>query len=253
MRTNNVKRWPGKDGKFGVRLYFEDSEFELMMDDLRLKAGADVFREGSGIDVDLVLLKAFSLEADYVDLPTGVLGRTVFDQMGHPRIEMSRDLDKAATSDNLAHRRLRTTLAHEVGHVACHSELFIEDTETMSLFPEDGVLHQEGILCREASVGNYDERQYHGEWWEYQANQCMAALLLPRELFREKVDRAIESMGAASFNEAVRKGSSEEIVRLLSHCFDVSQKMVLYRLEGLGYIANSPQLTLLDSSSKLNR
>ena len=88
-----------------------------------------------------------------------------------------------------------------------HSALFIEDIETMSLFPEDEAIEKEEILCREGSVEDYDKRRYRGEWWEYQANQCMAALLLPRELFREKVDSAVESMSAMSFNEAVRRAA----------------------------------------------
>ena len=238
-----MKNWPDINSRFGERLYFEAHEFDQMMDDLRMRAGADVFREGSGIDVDLVLYKAFGLEADYVDLPAGVLGRTIFDRMGQAQVEVSRDLDEAVASDDLARRRLRTTLAHEVGHVACHSTLFIEDTATMSLFPEDGAPEQDGILCREASVGDYDERRYRGEWWEYQANQCMAALLLPRKLFREKVDSEVESMGAVSFNEVVRRGSGEKVVQSLANCFDVSQEAVFYRLKGLGYVANS-QLTL---------
>ena len=238
-----MKSWPDINGRFGKRLYFEAHEFDQMMDDLRIRVGADVFCEGSGIDVDLVLYKAFGLEADYVDLPDGVLGRTIFDRMGNARIEVSRDLDEAATSDDLARRRLRMTLAHEGGHVACHSALFIEDTETMSLFSEDGATEKEEILCREGSVEDYDKRRYRGEWWEYQANQCMAALLLPRDLFREKVDSEVESMSAASFDEVIRRGSGKKVVRSLTNCFDVSQEAIFYRLKGLGYVAN-PQSTL---------
>ena len=242
-----VKSWPDRSGRFGVRLYFEAHEFEEMMDDLRARAGTDVFKEGSGIDIDLVLLRAFGLEADYVDLPADVLGRTVFDRMGNARVELNRDLDRAASSDDLAQRRLRTTLAHEVGHVACHSTLFIEDTKTMSLFPEDGSRGQEGILCREASVGThgeYEDRRYRGEWWEYQANQCMAAVLLPRELFREKANGAVESMGAKSFKEALLRGSGEKVLRLLADCFNVSQEAVFYRMQELGYAGRELQLSL---------
>ena len=210
-----------------------------------MQAGTDVFHEGSGIDIDLVLLKAFGLEADYVDLPADVLGRTIFDRLGNARVELNRDLDRAAASDNLAHRRLRTTLAHEVGHVACHSPLFREDIETMSLFPEDGTREQEGILCREASVGvHHVERRYSGEWWEYQANQCMAAILLPRELFREKASSALESAGAVSFEEALRRGRGERVVQSLADCFNVSLEAVFYRMQELGYAGRELQLSL---------
>lgn len=239
-----MKSWPDKSGRFRERLYFDDNEFDQMMNEARAKAGSDVFNEGAGIDVDRVLMKAFGIEADYVDLPVGVLGRTVFDSMGQARVELSRYLDEAASNDKLARRRLRTTLAHEVGHVACHPTLFIEDTVTLSLFPEDDTNKGEGILCREVSIGNYNEKRYRGEWWEYQANQCMASLLLPRELFNDKVRTAIESVDVGSFDDAVRSGNGEKVVTSLANCFDVSQEVVLYRLRELGYV-NNPQRRLL--------
>ena len=113
----------------------------------------------------------------------------------------------------------------------------------MSLFPEDDAVGQDGILCRETSVGEYDPRRYRGEWWEYQANQCMASLLLPRGIFREQVETAVKSEGVGSFEDAVRVGSGDRVVRSLSFCFDVSNQVVYYRLKGLGCVDN-PQSTL---------
>ena len=236
---------PDTEGQFGVRLYFEPVEFEQMMDGLRLRTGPDAFQEGTGVDVDLVLLKAFEIEADYVDLPPGVLGRTLFNSDGRPRVEVSRELEEASFDDGLARRRLRTTLAHETGHVACHASLFIEDTETMSLFPDDiAAKKKNSTLCRDESVGVFDQRRYRGEWWEYQANQCMAALLLPRRLFREKTGGALEAMGVVSFGEAVRMDRSDEVVRSLANCFDVSQEAIYYRLKGMGYVPDEEQKSL---------
>ena len=106
-----------------------------MMKDLLLCAGPGVFVEGSGVDVDRVLLAAYQLEADYLSLPDGVLGRTLFRADGSAQIEISRELADEAEIDTLARRRFRTTLAHECGHIACHRMLFQADTETMSLFP----------------------------------------------------------------------------------------------------------------------
>ena len=42
---------------WGVRLYFEESEFETMMAEVLFKAGPEAFLEGRGVDVDLVLFK----------------------------------------------------------------------------------------------------------------------------------------------------------------------------------------------------
>lgn len=236
---------------FGQRLYFETAEFEQMMEDVRSRAGADVFTEGDGVDVDLVLLRAFDLEADYVELPDGVLGRTLFDQFGRvQRVEVDRTLSDAAEHDRLARRRLRTTLAHEVGHVACHPQLFFEDTSTLSLFPtkdDEKERAAKRIMCREAGVGTF---KYTGEWWEYQANQCMAALLLPRRLFIEKANDVLSSLDCASVEEAVRREQGEEVLRALANCFDVSFEATWYRLESLGFVPEGGQAQLpLESKS----
>ena len=199
---------------WGKRLYFEPHEFETMMKDLLLRAGTDVFVEGSGVDVDRVLLAAFELEADYVSLPGGVLGRTLFLADGSAQIEVSRELADEAETDTLARRRLRTTLAHECGHVACHRMLFLADTETISLFPsgEGQEAEKPAILCRENTVAS----GYSGEWWEYQANQCMACLLLPRHLLVPRFQAVLTAVGVGSYEDAAKHGKDVRIVRTLA-------------------------------------
>lgn len=230
-----------RSSPFGQRLFFEASEFEQMMEDVRARAGADGFTEGEGVDVDLVLLRGFDLEADYVQLPDGVLGRTVFDSNGRvQRVEVDRELSNAAEHDRLARRRLRTTLAHEVGHVACHPQLFFEDNSTPSLFgsnPEPERARPK-LMCRETGIGSF---KYSGEWWEYQANQCMAALLLPRRLFIEKANGALSSLDCTSVEEAVRRDQGEEVLRALANCFDVSFEATWYRLASTGFVPESGQ------------
>lgn len=215
---------------WGVRVYFEDPEFEAMMVEALLAAGPGGFREGSGVDVDLVLFKAYDLEADYVPLPEGVLGRTLFERDGYAQVQVSRGLADDAETDRLARRRLRTTLAHEVGHVACHRQLFIADTETLSLFPdEEPASEKPAILCREPAVG-----AYQGDWWEYQANQCMATLLLPRRLVVPRAQALFSELEVSGFADALAKGKDEEVVRSLADTFDVSWQAILYRLQTLG-------------------
>ncbi len=218
-----------------------------MMNDLLLCAGPGVFVDGSGVDVDRVLLAAYQLEADYVSLPDGVLGRTLFRADGSAQIEISRELADEAEADPLARRRFRTTLAHECGHVACHRMLFQADTETMSLFlsDEDHEDEKPAILCRESTVGS-GYSGYSGEWWEYQANQCMACLLLPRHFLAPLFHAALNAVGAGSYSEAAKQDQDVDIVRALANRFDVSWQALLYRLEELGFIRNRD---LLDQGS----
>ncbi len=210
-----------------------------MMEDVRGRAGDDVFTEGDGVDVDLALFHGFGLEADYVKLPDGVLGRTVFNSSGRvERVEVDRGLSDAAEHDRLARRRLRTTLAHELGHVACHPQLFIEDSVTPSLFdptqePERAMPR---LMCREASVGSF---KYSGEWWEYQANQCMVALLLPRRFFINKANEVLTSLDCASVEDAVERDQGEDVLRALANCFDVSFEATWYRLASTGFVPQS--------------
>lgn len=225
---------------WGVRIYFEPPEFEVMMQDLTLRAEPGVFRSGEGVDVDRVLVKALDLEADYVDLPDGVLGRTVFRADGQATIEVSRALAEAAETDQLARRRLRTTLAHECGHVACHQQLFVNDTETLGLFSaKDLSPPKPAILCRDTTITG---QGYGGKWWEYQANQCMTALLLPKRVFSREFNAALLGCQVPTFVDAVRRGQDETILRSLADTFDVSWRSALLRLQELGFAPKPEQM-----------
>lgn len=238
-----MKVWTDPASPWGKRLHFDTDDFENMMDDLRSRAGTGSFTEGAGVDVDLVLLRGLGLEADFATLPDRILGRTIFAADGSALIEVSRELSEVAETDTLARRRLRTTLAHEAGHASCHPQLFFQDTVTPSLFG-DAFAPQErsGILCRDDAVGRLG---YNGEWWEYQANQCMASLLLPRRLFRSYVERVLRSLQVRDFERAIREGLAEQAVRHLADIFDVSQKAVFYRLSALGFVPKADQSRLV--------
>lgn len=225
---------------WGVRLYFDESEFEAMMAEVLFKAGPEAFRDGHGVDVDLVLFKVYGIEADYVDLPDGVLGRTLFRKDGSAQIEVSRGLADAAETDQLARRRFRTTLAHEAGHVTCHRQLFISDTDTLSLFGDAPAEPEKpAILCRNTSIA---ATGYQGEWWEFQANRCMASLLLPKRLLVPSVTGLLEVFGVSDFAKAQQKGMDEELIRSLSNTFDVSWQAVLFRLQDLGFVPTTGEV-----------
>jgi len=240
-----MKSWPDSKSPWGKQLRFEEDEFEAMMDEMRGRAGSECFTPGKGVDVDLVVLRAIETEADYVDLPAGVMGRTIFGADGSATIEISRSLSEEAEHDRVAERRLRTTVAHECGHVACHRGLFMRDTETFSLFAvtegTKSAVTKPPIMCREESVGRIG---YNGQWWEYQANRCMAALLLPRRLFGASAKRCLGDGGFKSGEECLNRGYAEHFVRELSDEYNVSQQATLLRLQALGYLPSGTQARL---------
>lgn len=228
---------------FGVRVFYDAAEFEQMMDEARHRVGDDVFTEGQGIDVDRVLLKAYRVEPDFVDLPQGVLGRTQFKPDGQVRVEVDKQLADAAESDQLSRRRLRSTLAHEGGHIACHLPIFLEDLSTPSLFGRDEEAASPNILCRDLGVGA--QQRYDGKWWEFQANQCMALLLLPAALVRSYLKAILADKKLDSFDEALRADRDVEVIRELGRVFDTSDQMTLFRLTALGFVPEAGQPTLL--------
>ncbi len=237
-----MKTWKDPRSPWGVKSYFADHEFETMMDELRVRVGSDYFVEGQGINVDLVLLRCFEVEADYVTLPPNTLGRTLFAPDGRLQVQVSRDLAELAETNNTARRRLRATLSHECGHISCHRHFFLRDHETLSLFGEDDRKKPEpAILCRNETIGKHG---YRGEWWEFQANQCMAALLLPKQLVVPRVAAALATCGQESFEDAIRENEAERILLALSNQFDVSSEATFYRLQDFGYIPTEAQAPL---------
>lgn len=237
-----MRTWKDPRSPWGKQLRFDNHEFESMMDEMRGRTGDESFVPGKGVDVELVLLRAIGAEADYVDLPPNVLGRTIFSENGAVRIEVSRSLSDEAEVDSLARRRLRTTLAHECGHVVCHQSLFIQDTESLSLFSASQVVAhpvvRQPIMCRSEGISGAG---YRGEWWEFQANRCMAALLLPRRMVGDSVRRRLADGGFKTGEDCIRVGHGQLLIEQIADEYDVSQTATLYRLQALGFIPTGAQ------------
>lgn len=239
-----MRSWKDLRSPWGKQLRFDDHEFDAMMDELRGRAGEGCFSPGRGVDVDLVLLRAEGVEADYVDLPAGVLGRTVFARDGSVQVEISRALCEEAETNHVARRRLRSTIAHECGHIACHRILFRRDVETYSLFPDaelEPAHRPVAILCRPDAIAS---TAYNGEWWEFQANQCMASLLLPRRATGAFVRRLLAEAGHESGEQCLVRGEGEVLVRTIATEYDVSQTATLYRLQSLGFFPKNAQASM---------
>jgi hypothetical protein len=230
-----VRTYKDATSPWGVGVYYDDGEFESMMDEVRTRAGADVFTVGKGVDIDLVLLRVYELSPDLVTLPEGVLGRTIFQPDGHLDLHLSRELADEAEDSATARRRLRSTLAHEGAHIALHRHLYcLEPTRT--LFGETAP-KQAGVLCRGSEIkeraGDYSHTK---EWWEYQANRGMSALLLPAKLLHTHVEGKLKSLSIPNMQEALRLGRTEEVVRAVAAAFDVSFEMTIYRLQERGWL-----------------
>jgi hypothetical protein len=236
-----MRTWVGPSSPWGQRLYFEPHEFDAMMDEVRTKAGQETIVPGTGVDVEAIFERVFKVVPDYGELPDGVLGKTVFHRDGRFEIILSRELSDASDSDPVARRRLRATAAHECAHVVEHGHLHLVDNLTGSLFGV-ALAPPPRVLCRNDSI---NRPGYGGEWWEYQANRGMSALLLPKRLVANTVQDALAAEGLASMDEALRRQAVEPLVRKLMDTFDVSMQLVTYRLQELGTLPRSTAQTTI--------
>jgi hypothetical protein len=232
-----MKTLRAKTGPFTERPYYRDSEIEnTCTDELR---GVNLFPSTpSAIRIDRFIEKRFNVVHSYEDLGEGILGFTKFGSTGVQEIVVARALDEDRSTS--ANRRLRTTLAHEAGHGLFHTHLFALTAETKPLFGDFTDPKAPKILCRDEGEAS---TRYQGQWWEYQANRAIGALLMPKALVESAAQSffsASGSLGLKAFDHA-RK---DEAVRLLVEIFDVNPAVARIRLAQLFSVSKSPQLSL---------
>jgi len=198
--------------------------------------------EPQPVRIERFIEKRFSVTPEYEDLPGGLLGFTKFGVKGVERIVVSSSL--TAVGDKVSERRLNTTLAHEAGHGLLHAHLFALGMESASLF--DGSVDPKSpkILCRPDGVAGGEKRTYYdGRWWEFQANQTIGALLLPKPL----VDKCLDPLLCATGTFGLRMLKPQDrgnAVQLLSKVFDVNPVVARIRVDQMYPEKDEAQLTL---------
>jgi hypothetical protein len=176
-----VRKVPTPSGPFPFQLYFEDLG---EIDDICLEAlerQSLLPSNPAPIRIERFVEKEFKTALRYEDLGPDNLGCTIFNSLGTVEaILVSRSLEEQNTTP--ARRRVRSTVAHEAGHGLLHGSLFIDS-------PDLGE-NQRRILCRSEDILGESQRSYRGRWWEFQANQAIGSLLLPRLLVNAFLDQS---------------------------------------------------------------
>ena len=241
-----MKNFNTKNGPFSERPYYERRVIEKIAIDSLRSVGLLPASPGP-IRIDRFLEKRFRVCPVYEDLPAGLLGYAEFGPQGPREVFVSRSL---AESDTLpATRLVRSTLAHEGGHMLLHSHLFeAQNRPRPSSFLEKQYdVTESKILCSEESVstikGDKQNRRYDGRWWEYQANLMIGALLLPRHLVAQTLESMCSKRGALGLEELPQE-RREEAAALLSDIFDVNPIVATIRIQEVFPDSDQNQLTL---------
>jgi hypothetical protein len=218
-----VRKVPTPSGPFPFQLYFEDLDEidEICLDALRRQSLLP--SSPVPIRIERFVEKEFKAALRYEDLGPDNLGCTIFNSFGGVvAILIARFLEEQNTTP--ARRRVRSTVAHEAGHGLLHGSLFIDSKD----LGED----QRRILCRSEDILGEAKRSYRGRWWEFQANQAIGSLLLPRLLMKVFLDESgveLDSSGSRILSPAQRELLSKQAARI----FDVNPIVARIRLDSL--------------------
>ncbi len=237
-----MKRYRGAEGD--QRIWFEPEEIEEIAEDELRNAGLFPTRSAPVTDLERFLEGHLRVSLDqYAELESEVLGLTQFRTGKPPAVSINRDLTGAMDGDAQPGLtgRWRATLAHEGAHVLLHRGLFEVDENQGTLFadPLPSSPGNKLMRCLKRDVGPLSRTS---DWREVQANRGMAALLMPRSVFREVAQAEMVSLGVSD----VRAGSvaSVTLARRLAGSFSVSRQAASIRLETLAIVTRRETPTL---------
>jgi hypothetical protein len=232
-----MRNYRANRGPFRERPFFKDEEIEMICSDA-LRSVNLYPSEPEAIRIDRFIEKNFGVTPKYEPLEDGILGLTIFGKDGVKDVIVARNIDEenSVTSD----RVVRSTMAHEGGHGLFHAHLFALEDSAKPLFGDHSDPSKPKVLCRDSKSAVGASTGYNGEWWEFQANKAIGALLMPRDLVEMALaDLTIQSglLGLKQFDYS-REG---EAISLLSEIFNVNNPVARIRLQQLFPVKFSSQ------------
>jgi hypothetical protein len=205
-------------GRFPRRPHYEPTELDQLCEELLVGKP----RRPVSTDTLTVLIEERAADLDlYADLSAegaDVEAVTDFVPGQRPRVRLSARLSEHARREH----RLRTTLAHELGHVVLHDFIWWFDQGTLdaeqarALSPR---CHRRGSLAT-------------ADWMEWQAGYASGALLMSASGVRDLVGD-VEAVW-------VRSAAARRRVEHMQRAFDVSAEAARVRLQQLGQLSQRP-------------
>lgn len=165
---------------------------------------------------------------DLSDFGQDVEGMTAFYPDRNPEVSIS---DRLA-NDSRRENRLRTTLAHEFGHVHFHRHLWAEKFTMGRLFDRRSTENK--VICKRDSILDAKET----DWMEWQAGYVSGAILMPVGPLRRFVS---DFCGKRGLHATVSLASDpgRQIMNDVMTWFSVSEDAARVRLLKLGLLTTS--------------
>jgi hypothetical protein len=208
-----------------------ESECEQAVLDFLIEARGEVAYPLSTDDLTLIVERYADLDL-YADLRVegeDVQGLTSFASGRRPSVRVDERLSTNPRRGN----RLRTTLAHEFGHVRLHNILFQEEAKAVPLFGKFLTGEQK---CRRDAIA----RPSRSDWLEFQAGYVSTALLAPKR-------RVVEVIARSNPEQAPLVGGNgvtERVVQAISSAFEISEEAARVRLRAVGAAESAGQARL---------
>ena len=225
-----------KSGRFPQRLYLRPAEIDR--DCERLVTAFLQERHGEvrfplSTDDLTVLVEQHSSSLDqYADLSEegdDVEGMTCFLPSQLPQILISAQLTEQANRQN----RLRTTLAHELGHAFYHRAVFDHVFAAPPHMFEAARAEPRTVCKRDSMMGTTEF-----DWLEWQAGYFSGAILMPAQRVRRSVGDLLRDQGIHGA-AVIGTVPAAEAERHVMASFQVSGEAARVRLRKLSLLADS--------------
>lgn len=230
-----MRLFPDPTGRFKQRPYFEaaelDAECEGLISRFLRELHGKVEFPLSTDDLTKLIERHVEDFDGYADLTTmygaGVEGVTEFSRGRKPTVR----IDASLANDTSRENRLRTTLAHEFGHVHFHAWLF-EEVAADLFAKKNGQAVQ---VCRRETIVEAPMV----DWMEWQAGYVCGAILMPGSKVRAVAKDLVTTNPPPALEPVVPQGVfGSTLIRRVTDRFLVSTDAARVRLLRLGILNN---------------
>ena len=251
-------RWVAdRSGRLATRPHYDPEEIErecetLVADFLRRRHGVAYPLETDDLTV-LVEQVAGDLDL-YADFGAGgadVEGVTEFVAGGKPRVRIAAALAETPAREP----RLRSTLAHELGHVALHTFLFSgggKSSSTSGASARPRPQHPEApavVTCYRRTIVTAGA----ADWLEWQAGYASGAVLMPATAVERTVREALGTRSERPQPVFLGSNAAARMVRTVQRAFRVSYAAARTRLIQRGWLTRQPPARALYTPARTPR